>query len=47
MLLEGVKDSVDVLIAEGSEIMGINLLRKFRYKLILDPKYNKLDLEKQ
>lgn len=46
VIMEGVKKYVEVLISEGSSLMGINLLSDFHYKAIVDCKYKTVALEK-
>lgn len=46
VVMEGVKRYVEVLISEGSSLMGVNLLSDFRYKAVIDFKYKTLILEK-
>jgi predicted aspartyl protease len=46
VVMEGVKKYVEVLISEGSSLIGINLLSSFQYKAIIDCKYKTVILEK-
>ncbi len=44
--MEGVKKYVQVLISEGSTLVGISLLSSFQYKAIVDCRYKTVVLEK-
>ncbi|HLC63736.1 MAG TPA: hypothetical protein VJK25_00100 [Patescibacteria group bacterium] len=44
--MEGITNVVNVLIAKGIPIIGVGLLRRFRYALNMDVKYNALILQK-
>ncbi len=44
--MEGVANVVNVLVANGSPLIGIGLLRKFGYALNVEVKYNSLTLQK-
>ena len=46
VVIEGVKKYVEVLISEGSSLVGINLLSDFGYKAIVDCRYKTVILEK-
>ena len=45
--LEGITEEVNVLIAEGLAAIGVGLLKRFGYKLIVDFKYNSVVLERE
>ncbi len=44
--MEGVRNVVNVLVSQGTTIIGVGLLRRFGYALNMDVKYNSLILEK-
>lgn len=44
--MEGIKNYVQVLISEGSPLLGISFLAKFSYKIIVDCKYEDVVLER-
>ena len=44
--MEGVRNVVNVLIAQGIPIIGVGLLRRFGYALNIEFKYNSLILQK-
>ncbi len=44
--MEGTMNVVNVLISQGIPIIGVGLLRRFRYALNLDVRYNSLVLQK-
>jgi len=44
--MEGVTNTVNVLISQGIPIIGMELLRRFGYSLNIDLKYNLLILQK-
>lgn len=44
--MEGVRNVVNVLVSQGTTIIGVGLLRRFGYALNMDVKYNSLILQK-
>ena len=44
--MEGITEEVNVLISEGLATIGVGLLKKFGYRLIVDFKYSSVVLEK-
>lgn len=44
--MEGIKEEVTVLICKGMAVVGVGLLKRFGYKLVIDFKYNSVTLEK-
>lgn len=44
--MEGVRNVVNVLVSQGTPIIGVGLLRRFGYALNMDVKYNSLILQK-
>lgn len=44
--MEGVRNVVNVLVSQGTTIIGVGLLRRFCYALNMDVKYNSLILQK-
>ena len=44
--MEGVANVVNVLVAQGTPIIGVGLLRRFGYALNMDVRYNSLVLQK-
>ena len=44
--MEGIKNSIEVLISESMPLVGISFLSKFGYKAIIDCKYRTVNLEK-
>ena len=45
--MEGTTYKVDVLICEGIAVVGVKLLKRFGYKLVIDFKGNSVNLEKE
>lgn len=44
--MEGIRNVVNVLVSQGTPIIGVGLLRRFGYALNMDVKYNSLILQK-
>ena len=44
--MEGVMNVVNVLVSQGTPLVGVGLLRRFGYALNMDVKYNSLILQK-
>ena len=44
--MEGVMNVVNVLVSQGTPLVGVGLLRRFGYALNMDVKYNSLVLQK-
>lgn len=44
--MEGIQEYVEVLISEGSPLLGISFLSKFDYKAIIDCKYKSVGLQR-